>query len=71
MKRQEHLSVSICPCLNITVAVEPQNVVVDEDASYDISAFDYDAAASLYGIPSSSKSFSSKQKRVSSNLRWV
>uniref|UniRef100_A0A7S3VNV4 Protein kinase domain-containing protein n=1 Tax=Dunaliella tertiolecta TaxID=3047 RepID=A0A7S3VNV4_DUNTE len=46
-----------------------KNVVVDEDASYDISAFDYDAAASLYGIPSSSKSFSSKQKRVSSNLR--
>ncbi|KAF5840311.1 hypothetical protein DUNSADRAFT_17155, partial [Dunaliella salina] len=46
-----------------------KNVVVDEDASYDISTFDYDAAASLYGIPSGSKSFTSKQKRVSSNLR--
>lgn len=46
-----------------------QNVVIDEDASYDISAFDYDAAASLYGTPSASKSFSTKPMRVSSNLR--
>lgn len=44
-------------------------MVIDEDASYDISAFDYDAAANLYGMPSTSKSFSAKPMRVSSHLR--